>query len=497
MTGLRSEKNMRWNDPALSFTRPIRWLTALLGNIVVPADVSSLAVGRTTRVLRTADQPVVTVPTAAGYVEFLAEHDIVVDANVRRRQIIDMAQDLAVVVGGRVDVDAEAALVDEITNLVEQPNALLGSFEESYLELPEQVLTTVMRKHQRYLPVRATDGSLLPHFVAVANGACDPDVVRAGNEAVLRARYEDAAFFWRADLEIKPEDFLAGLEKLTFEARLGSMADRAGRIGAIAAELAQVAELHGAEAKTLVRASSLAKFDLASQMVVELSSLAGVMAREYAVRAGEPEAVAQALFEIELPRHTSDILPAGTPGAVLALSDRFDLLMGMFALGAKPTGSSDPFGLRRAALGVVQILRAFSDLAAVTISRGLDAAAGQLRTQGVDVSADAVEAAHEFVVGRFEQQLRDEGVPADFVAAVRPGADAPGRAYATLGMLRERADDQQFVALVVALQRIARIVPSGTEPVFDPAVLTEPAEVTLVKAVADTADFSGGDVAEF
>ncbi|SDT31586.1 glycine--tRNA ligase [Jiangella sp. DSM 45060] len=494
---LRSEKNMRWSDPALSFTRPIRWLTALLGDAVVPVRVSALVSGRSTRVHRTAAEPVVAVPSAAGYLEFLAGHGIVADPAVRRAAVVDAASALAATVGGVVDTAAEAGLIDEITNLVEEPNALLGGFDTRYLELPEQILTTVMRKHQRYLPVRSGDGALLPHFVAVANGACDADAVRAGNEAVLRARYEDAAFFWRADLEVPLDQFKAGLTKLTFEEKLGSMAERAARIETIAADLAKGVELSSDDAEALERAAALAKFDLSSQMVVELSSLAGVMAREYAVRAGETPAVGQALFEMELPRSTADALPSSTPGAVLALADRFDLLMAMFALGAKPTGSSDPFGLRRAALGVVRILRETPALSGVTVDGGLAVAADRLRTQGIEVSDAAVAAAREFVVARFAQQLRDEEVPADFVTAVLPGADAPGQAVATLSALRSREGDSSFRALVAALQRINRIVPAGTEASYDPAVLTEAAEQRLVEAVSALGDRSGRPVAEF
>ncbi|NEE01967.1 glycine--tRNA ligase [Phytoactinopolyspora halotolerans] len=503
VSGLRSDKNMRWSDPSLSFTRPIRWLTALLGEAVVPVRVSGLTSGRTTRVHRTADEPVVNVPSAAGYLDFLAGHGIIADAVQRRTEIVDDARALAERVGGEVDIEGEAGLIDEITNLVEQPNSLLGNFDPKYLELPEQILTTVMRKHQRYLPVRGSTGALVPNFVAVANGACDAAVVRAGNEGVLRARYEDAAFFWRADLQVAPETFRSRLTQLTFEERIGSMAERADRIGAVATVLSGDVALSGDgavsddDATTLTRAAALAKFDLASQMVVELSSLAGVMAREYARRAGESEGVAQALFEMELPRHTADALPQTLPGALLALADRFDLVTAMFALGAKPTGSSDPFGLRRASLGIVRILRDRPELAVVTVERGLSVAAERLRAQGVEVSDDAVASAREFIVARFSQQLRDEGVPVDFVEAVLPGASAPGRAADELRVLRERADDGKFRELVTALQRIARIVPDGTAAEFDPARLSEPAETRLAEAVHALGDWSKGSVSAF
>ena len=228
-----------------------------------------------------------------------------------------------------------------------------------------------MRKHQRYLPVRTADGALMRYFVTMANGDCDDDLVRVGNENVLRARYEDAAFFYAADLKVPLADLRAGIAKLTFEERVGSMADRADRIRDVAAALAEHVSLDVSEGETVSRASELAKFDLASQMVVELSSLAGYMAREYALKAGETPEVAAALYEMEQPRTAGRALPESRPGALLALADRFDLLMAMFALGAKPTGSSDPFALRRAALGVIGIPRSQPTLSAISVEQGL------------------------------------------------------------------------------------------------------------------------------
>ncbi|WP_244989865.1 glycine--tRNA ligase [Saccharothrix coeruleofusca] len=470
---LRAEKNMRWNDPKLSFTRPIRWLLALLGDTPVPVAVSALASGTVTRVHRTAAEPVVEVPGADGYLDFLAGHGITADADRRRAEIVRRAEELAASVGGVVDFDG---VLDEVTNLVERPTPILGSFSADYLELPAQILTTVMRKHQRYLPVRSADGALLPHFVAVANGAVDEDLVRAGNEAVLRARYEDAAFFWRADLRTPLERMKAGLEKLTFADKLGSMADRAGRIAALAGRLAEVV---GAADDTLRRAGKLAKFDLGSQMVIELSSLAGVMAREYALRAGETPQVAQALYEMELPRSAGDALPGSTAGALLSLADRFDLLAGLFGIGANPTGSSDPFGLRRAALGAVSVLRAFPELREITLSRALELAARDLA-----VPREALEAAREFAVRRYEQQLLDAGHDHRHVNAVLPLADAPAVADETLAELVALADDEGFTALVAALQRVRRIVPAGTAGEYDPGALREPAELALHEAFA-------------
>ncbi|MFI5730776.1 glycine--tRNA ligase [Kribbella sp. NPDC051587] len=483
VAGLRSDKNMRWNDAKLSFTRPVRWLVALLGDEIVPVSVSSLTAGRVTRVHRTAAPPKVEIVSAEGYLDLLRIHGIEADPARRRQLIVETSERLAAEVTGSIDFAAESALLDQIVNLVEEPTPILGNFSADYLELPPEILTTVMRKHQRYLPVRDADGKLLPHFVAVANGSVNEATVRNGNEGVLRARYEDAAFFWRADLETPLADMKAELDKLAFEEKLGSMADRAGRIGRIALALAPVAGVEGDDLETLKRAAELAKFDLGSQMVVELTSLAGTMAREYARRAGETEAVAQALFDMELPRSAGDPVPSTTPGALLALADRFDLLAGLFGIGAKPTGSSDPFALRRAAGGVVAILREHPSLRAITLSTGLQAAAAEIGAHGIAVPASSLEEVVEFTVRRYEQQLIDRGDDHLQVAAVLPLATAPAVADETLASLKDLVGSADFAQLVAVLQRVRRIVPEGTEASYDASKLTEPAEVVLHETV--------------
>ncbi len=529
VSGLRAEKNMRWNDADLSFSRAIRWLVVLWGDVVVPVRVSGLTSGRTTYLQRPvageesgrrADGALVGHVDVASAAELLGTIEagaITLASAERRARVEERATALAESVACTVDLEGESALVDEITNLVEDPHGVLGHFDERYLELPEKILTTVMRKHQRYLPVYR-DGKLAAHFVTMANGLCDDDTVRAGNESVIRARYEDALFFWNSDLETKGADeFVPGLDKLTFEERLGSVGVRARRIADVAEKLADRVGLEGDERATLTRAGQLAKFDLATQMVVEMSSLAGFIAREYAVRMGETQAVADALFEMEQPHTSADPVPASIPGALLALGDRFDLLAAMFALGAKPTGSSDPFGLRRAALGVVRILReaAGTPLETLTIREGLTDAVARLAEQGIDVAPDAVDSALEFTIGRFAQLLRDEGTSADLVAAILPAADTPGYAARVLGELTEAKDDQRLRDLVATLVRITRILPSEalpqpaaevvvdmtklTEPanvVVDMTKLTEPAEVSLRDAVASVpAGTADGSVA--
>ena len=489
VAGLRAERNMRWNAPGLSYSRPIRWVVALLGPHVVPFTVAGITSGRVTRVHRTAPEPAVTIPDATGYVRVLRDHAIEPDASARRSRILAGAAGLAASAGGRIDPDGEQGIIDEVANLVEDPAAILGSFDARYLDLPSDILTTVMKKHQRYLPVRTAGGELLPHFIAVANGDCDHDLVRAGNEAVLRARYEDAAFFWRADLAKPLADMQARLAQLTFETRLGSVADRAARIAAISAAIAGRLDLPADERTVLQRAAGLAKFDLGSAMVTELSSLAGVMAREYARHAGEPAAVAEALFEMELPRHAGDALPHSQPGAILALADRLDLLAGLFAIGAEPTGSSDPFGLRRAAVGLLAILRAHPSLSQLTIADGLAIAAD---LQPIPAGT-RLEDALDFIGRRFDQLMLDQDHPAASVRAVRPLLNTPARAEQALHQLATLLNVPEGQELVAAIQRVRRIVPPGTAPGFSPALFDSPAEHALQAALDKVGEAVGPD----
>ncbi|MBU2668484.1 glycine--tRNA ligase [Actinoplanes bogorensis] len=490
VTGLRAAKNMRWNDPQLSYSRPIRWLTALWGDDVVPVAVGVLAAGRETRLLRTSPEPVVEIASAEVFMETLALAGIVADAEDRHDLIVTGAQD-EVYPDGRIDVAGEAALIEQISYLVEAPTPLLGTFDESYLSLPEAVLTTVMRKHQRYLPVRDADGDLLPMFVTVANGPVDVELVQAGNEAVLRARYEDAAFFYRADRATAPSDMRERLSRLTFTDKLGSMADRADRIGALALALADSLGLSSA---TLGRAARLVKFDLGSQLVTEMTSLAGVMAGDYALHAGEPRDVAQAVYETELPRSTGDAVPFSIPGALLSLADRLDLVAGLAATVGLPTGSSDPFAVRRAVLGLLSVHRAHPALSALSLTDALRAAAAQ---QPVPVSPDVLEAAGDFLARRLEQVLTEEGKPVDRVRAAIIHYARPSVVDAQLAQLATLVGNPDFVAVAAAIQRARRIVPAGTLAGYEPSALVEPAEIALHEAVGNVKLGFGTDLAAF
>ena len=492
---LRADRNMRWNDPELSYARAIRWLLAFLGEAPVPVTASALTSGTTTRVQRLAAEPVVEVASADGYVDFLRDHDVIASRDERRDLITAAARELAASVDGRIDEALDGGVVEEIVDLVELPVPVLGTFESRYLDLPPEILIAVMRKHQRYLPVRAAGGdALLAHFVTFANGTCDNDTVAAGNAAVVRARFEDASFFWNADKQVPPLELKTGLAKLAFENTLGSVADRSTRIALDAEAFAATVEISADDLATVRRAGELAKFDLASQMVVEMTSLAGTMAGYYARNAGETDAVATALEEMEHPRSSDDSLAATLPGAVLAIADRADLLAGLFAVGANPTGSSDPFALRRAALGLVATLRAFPEFADTPVTVALDIAARSIRDQGVPVPDDTLAAAALFVTRRFEQSLLDEGHNVDLVGAVLPLAGVPARAAGVLTELEKLAGGAELEATVESVQRIRRLIKDAPAPtVLDRTPLTRPSEQELVRAYEATAAELGRD----
>jgi glycyl-tRNA synthetase len=487
--GLRSGKNMRWSDPNLAFTRPIRWLGAMWGPHVIPAVASGLAADRLTRAHRSSDEPVQRIARADDLASALERNGIVLDESVRRQLIVEQAATAARTVAGAIDFAAEAALVDQVNFLVEQPAAVLGSFEESYLDLPDEVLTSVMRKHQRYFPVRGEDGRLLPYFVAVANGPIDEPTVRAGNEAVLRARFEDAAFFYRADLKTPIEEMRQRLGHLAFADRLGSIADRADRISAIALRLADLAGVAEGDRRVLTEAAALVKFDLGSHLVTEMTSLAGTLARTYAKAAGKDDAVAEALFEAELPRHSGDRVPGSTAGALLAFADRLDFFVGLGSTVGMPTGSKDPFALRRAALGIIAVHRTAPVLADVSLASALHIAAAH---QPVEIGGGRLYDMGAFLRDRLTQQFIDEDHRFDLVAAVLPLADRPALAEERLGELESAVGTDRFNRLAAAIQRVNRILPSDAAPASEFGLLTAASEQRLIAALGRSNGAEGG-----
>ncbi len=475
IAGLHFGKSMRWNESGVAFARPIRWLVALLGEQVVPFEYAGLISGRVSRGLRPLGSPEIEIPHAGEYRQLMADHCILVAPDERRAAIAAQIAALAAEVGGAIPDDP--ALLAEVANLVEQPTAMRGVFDEAFLSLPQGVLVTVMRKHQRYFPLvgswetgKLVDGkagvqptnlpatnflTLLPYFIAVRNGDDQHlDVVRHGNEEVLRARFADAAFFYQADVKKPLEDYLPRLDTLTFQEKLGSVGDKVRRLEQLIRPIGEMLDLPADEMDVAVRAVHLAKADLVTQMVVELTSLQGIMGEHYARVGGESPAVATAIREHYLPRFAGDALAQTLPGVATGLADRLDSLVGLFAIGLKPSGATDPFGLRRAALGVVQTL--VGRETRFDLRAGLRAAA---KLQPVPVSEENLADALDFIVGRLRVMLREMGHRYDIVDAVlaERGYD-PYLAAQTVADLGAWVARDDWMALLNAYARCVRIV---------------------------------------
>ena len=404
--------------------------------------------------------------------------------DARRATIVTRARALAESVGGTIPDDA--GLLEEVTNLNEAPTPLLGAFEARYLALPAEVLVAVMRKHQRYFPLYGTEGQLLPYFITVRNGdEAHLDIVRDGNEHVIRARFADAEFFYQNDIKKALPDFVAGLAPLTFQKELGSMLDKTGRLQILAPAVAGMLGLDDAARETVVRTAALGKADLASSMVVEMTSLQGVIGGHYARLSGEPEPVAAAIavqYEAVTP-----------PGAPLAyhLADRLDSLVGLFAAGMAPKGSNDPFALRRAAIQMIENLVA--NEVDFDLRPALAAAAEGLP---IPVGGAVLAEVAGFVTGRLEGVLRDRGASASVVKAVlAEQAHNPYAALRAAGDLSDAIAAADWQEVLDAYARCVRITRGESEVyTLRPAELAEPAEQALHEAYQTVATAADGSV---
>jgi glycyl-tRNA synthetase len=454
---LRFEKSMRWNETQTSFSRPIRWIVALHGGHIVPLSFAGVRSGRETELLRFDQDSTVPVQDPGSYLRILKERGIILEPGERRDVIKRQTETLAEEVGGMIPPDPD--LLDEVTNLVELPTALRGSFSESFLELPRPVLISVMKKHQRYFPVEK-EGKLLPYFITVRNGGEEHlDTVARGNEHVIRARFADASYFIERDLTKPLEAYLPQLGTLTFESKLGSMLDKVARLEALTPDVCLWFKLSSEEIQIAERAAHLCKADLATQMVVEMTSLQGEIGREYALRSGESEAVADAILEHYLPRHADDALPRSRPGIAVAVADRLDTLIGLFAAGHQPTGGRDPFALRRTAIGLIQILVEHN--LALDLRTALKSAAA---LQPIMVTDETLEECLQFIIGRQQSLLLSEGFAHDAVEAVlaeqghNPTQARQGVVELTAWRAKEPWDE-----ILQAFARCARITRSEQE----------------------------------
>ncbi len=473
LRGFKFKKSMRWSTIEQTFARPVRWIAALFDGEVLPVECFGCRAGRRSVGHRFLAPQEFDVAGSADWLAELRGRFVIPDVE-ERRQLVEA--ELA-----RVEREAGArrvpddALIEEVTQLVEYPTAVLGSFPASFLDLPREVIVNSMRAHQRFFAFETADGRLHPAFATIAGTVVrDAAVVRAGNERVLRARLEDARFCHDEDRKHTLDERARKLEGVVFQTKLGTVAEKVARIRAVAAKLA---ERLGADARRVDHAAQLCKADLVTLMVGEFPDLQGVMGRDYALREGAPADVADAIAEHYQPRGASDALPRGDLGAIVGLADRIDTLVGCFAVGLEPTGSADPFALRRAALAIVAVLLGRGWSVPLTWLAETAATAGY----GKPTFAAAVPRVVEFVRTRLRGVLA-ETYPADVVEAVLAvqGEDLPdARARAlALAHLRKRED---FEPLGIAFKRVANILKSSAAEgtAFDPALAADPAERAL------------------
>ena len=490
---IKFEKSMRWNDSGVFFSRPIRWYVALLGDMVIPFEYAGVLSGNISRGLRPYDSPQIKIPSADKYFDMIRESGIVLDKEERKASIVEQVQQAAALVGGEAII--EEGLLNEVTNLIEMPTAVMGGFDKEYLSLPRDVLISVMKKHQRYFPIEK-NGKLLPHFIAIRNGDdIGIDIVRQGNEHVLSARFSDANFFVREDVKLKLEEYRPKLSSLTFHTKLGSYLDKSDRIEKLVNELIPMLKLENDEAIFARRAAHLAKADLVTQMVTEMTSLQGIIGREYALRSGEQNDVAFAIGE------QYQTVPQTVIGLTIALADRLDSLVGLFAAGLAPTGAKDPFALRRAAIGLVQPLIEHNvdfDLA--------DAVKKSAKTQPIEVIDETQKQILDFIAGRLKVVLNDMDATrkydvVDAVLAEQRNAASPAASARAVKQLQWWVGRDDWSTILPGFARCVRIIRSAQVDTakfkVDPKKFVEDEEKKLYDAIQSTVHIQPSTVDDF
>lgn len=499
---IKFEKSMRWNDSGVSFSRPIRWYVALLGDMVLPFEYAGVVSGDTSRGLRPYDSPEIKIPSADKYFDVIREAGILLDKEERKASIVEQVNQAAALIGGEaifdfVGASHDSPLLNEVTNLIEMPTAVMGGFNEEFLSLPRDVLISVMKKHQRYFPVQRVGATLqgqsntaanpggsplLAKFIAIRNGDdIHIDTVRAGNEHVLGARFADANFFVREDIKLKLEAYRPKLASLTFHTKLGSMLDKSDRMLKLGAEIGGLLGFKDMMLiKTLARAIYLSKADLVTQMVTEMTSLQGIIGGEYARRSGEAPEVAQAIAE------QYQTVPQSKPGMALALTDRLDSLVGLFAAGLAPTGAKDPFGLRRAAIGVVTPLIEHDVDFDLALAVQKFAAA-----QPIPVNEEVQKQVLDFIVGRLSVVLKESGYKHDVVEAVLAEQSAnPAAAARAVKQLSAWVGRADWHEILPGFARCVRILRSQTgdvgQWVVDEGLFVDKEERDLYAAIQKT-----------
>lgn len=473
---------MYWEASGFTFARPIRWLVALYGGEIIEVAIGGVRAGRISRGLRFFGPDEVEITSPAAYVETMRQAYVIVDPDERCAIIERQAQDLAGTTGGRIDENPE--LLAEVVNLGEYPTAFIGSFSSEYLHLPEEVLLTVIQRQQRYFCVREASGKLLPRFIGVRNGPEENiEVVRAGNERVLRARLTDAAFFYHEDLKESLTSKVEKLHGIIFQEQMGTMYEKGYRIQYLGRMLARQLELPRSLAEVIVDAAYLAKADLVSHMVGEFPELQGIMGSYYAARQGERPEVCAAIREHYLPRAAGDALPRSEAGMVLALADKLDTLVGYFSLGFQPTGSQDPYGLRRLGTGICLII--IENELPLSIREIVTEAYSQYRVFGRPLLSleDTVEQVQAFLLARLENICQERGIAYDIVDAVTAVArDDLADAWQRIQALTELQGHHLYDQVLTVFNRVWRLGRQAATTKVNPDLFEHPTETRLYRS---------------
>ena len=486
ITGLNFPKSMHWGNLDAKFVRPVRWLVALLDEEVIPVEFATVKSGNVTRGHRFLGADEITIKNAASYVDTLKENFVMVDQDARRELISKQLHDMAASKNASIVWDDD--LLEEINYLVEWPTALCGGFEESYLALPDAAIITPMKDHQRYFPLVGQDGKLLPMFLTVRNGSDHSiEVVQAGNERVLRARLDDAKFFFNEDRKKPLIDRQDGLTKIVFQEGLGNLADKTERLLKLGRVFGEECGLHEDAAVVLERATELAKTDLTTGMVTEFTELQGVMGKEYALLDGESPEVAEAIFEQYLPRFAGDVLPQTEAGKVLSIIDKVDNIVATFSRGLIPTGSQDPYALRRQTIGILNILLGSEWNISL---RPIFKASMELLNVAADKQEELLNQVEEFFTLRWKNIFLDREVPHHVIDLLLSNnelsvADAEGLVNA---LLANRIDEN--VELVQAYTRMYNLVKDVEYIGVNSDLLKEDAEKALFEAASKASEAS-------
>ncbi|MDU1552518.1 glycine--tRNA ligase subunit beta, partial [Veillonella sp.] len=486
ITGLNFPKSMHWGNLDAKFVRPVRWLVALLDEDVIPVEFATVQSGNVTRGHRFLGADEITIKNAASYVDTLKENFVMVDQDARRELISKQLHDMAASKNASIVWDDD--LLEEINYLVEWPTALCGGFEESYLALPDAAIITPMKDHQRYFPLVDQDGKLLPMFLTVRNGSDHSiEVVQAGNERVLRARLDDAKFFFNEDRKKPLIDRQDGLTKIVFQEGLGNLADKTERLLKLGRVFGEECGLHEDTVVVLERATELAKTDLTTGMVTEFTELQGVMGKEYALLDGESPEVAEAIFEQYLPRFAGDVLPQTEAGKVLSIIDKVDNIVATFSRGLIPTGSQDPYALRRQTIGILNILLGSEWNISL---RPIFKASMELLNVPAEKQEELLGQVEEFFRLRLKNIFLDREVPHHVIDLLLSNnelsvADAEGLVNA---LLANRIDEN--VELVQAYTRMYNLVKDVEYTGVNSDLLKEDAEKELFEAASKASEAS-------